>query len=89
MRALLEHSEMIQSHIDCGRVQDPYSIRCIPQVHGSSRNAWLHMKELVDIETNSVTDNPIIFSENEAISGGNFHGQPLAMAADYSHCSRS
>ncbi len=83
MRALLEHSEMIQSHIDCGRVQDPYSIRCIPQVHGSSRNAWLHMKELVDIEINSVTDNPIIFSENEAISGGNFHGQPLAMAADY------
>jgi len=83
MRELLRNSEMIQSHENCGRVQDPYSIRCIPQVHGSSRNAWLHMKELVDIEMNSVTDNPIIFSENEAISGGNFHGQPLAMAADY------
>lgn len=83
MRALLKNSEMIQSHADCGRVQDPYSIRCIPQVHGSSRNAWIHMKELVDVEMNSVTDNPIIFSENEAISGGNFHGQPLAMAADY------
>ncbi len=83
MRALLRNSEMIQSHADCGRVQDPYSIRCIPQVHGSSRNAWLHTKELVDVEINSVTDNPIIFSENEAISGGNFHGQPLAMAADY------
>jgi histidine ammonia-lyase len=83
MRALLRNSEMIQSHANCGRVQDPYSIRCIPQVHGSSRNAWMHMKELVDVEMNSVTDNPIIFSENEAISGGNFHGQPLAMAADY------
>ncbi len=83
MRALLRNSEMIQSHADCGRVQDPYSIRCIPQVHGSSRNAWLHTKELVDVEINSVTDNPIIFSEKEAISGGNFHGQPLAMAADY------
>lgn len=83
MRNLLQNSEMIQSHADCGRVQDPYSIRCIPQVHGSSRNAWLHVKELTDIEINSVTDNPIILSENIAISGGNFHGQPLAMAADY------
>lgn len=83
MRALLRNSEMIQSHADCGRVQDPYSIRCIPQVHGSSRNAWLHVKELVDVEMNSVTDNPIILSEKEAISGGNFHGQLLAMACDY------
>lgn len=83
MRSLLHNSEMIQSHADCGRVQDPYSIRCIPQVHGSSRNAWIHVKELVDVEINAVTDNPIIFSEREAISGGNFHGQPLAMASDY------
>lgn len=83
MRQLLLHSQMVESHANCGRVQDPYSIRCIPQVHGSSRNAWLHTKELVDIEINSVTDNPIIFSEKEAISGGNFHGQPLALAADY------
>jgi histidine ammonia-lyase len=83
LRALLMNSEMVQSHANCGRVQDPYSIRCIPQVHGSSRNAWLHVKQMTDIEINSVTDNPIILSEKEAISGGNFHGQPLAMPADY------
>ena len=83
LRTLLKDSEMVQSHADCGRVQDPYSIRCIPQVHGSSRNSWLHVKQMVDIEINSVTDNPIILSEKEAISGGNFHGQPLAMPCDY------
>ncbi len=83
MRSLLKDSEMVQSHADCGRVQDPYSIRCIPQVHGSSRNAWLHTRNMVDVEINSVTDNPIILSENEAISGGNFHGQPLALPCDY------
>lgn len=83
LRELLKNSEMVQSHANCGRVQDPYSIRCIPQVHGSSRNAWLHVKQMVDIEMNSVTDNPIILSEKEAISGGNFHGQPLALPADY------
>jgi histidine ammonia-lyase len=70
-------------HTDCDRVQDPYSLRCIPQVHGASRNAYNHLKELVEIEMNSVTDNPIVISEEEAISGGSFHGQPLAMALDY------
>jgi len=55
----------------------------MPQVHGASRNAWLHLKELVEIELNAVTDNPIIFSEKETISGGNFHGQPLALPLDY------
>lgn len=83
LRELLKNSEMVQSHTNCGRVQDPYSIRCIPQVHGSSRNAWLHVKKLVDVEMNSVTDNPIILSEKETISGGNFHGQPLALPCDY------
>jgi len=83
LRNLLVDSEMVQSHANCGRVQDPYSIRCMPQVHGSSRNAWLHVKQMVDIEINSVTDNPIIFSEKETISGGNFHGQPLAIPCDY------
>ena len=58
-------------------------MRCIPQVHGASRNAYYHLNELAEIEMNSVTDNPIILSETEAISGGNFHGQPLAMALDY------
>jgi len=79
----LKDSQNINQHVDCVRVQDPYSLRCIPQVHGASRNAYEHLKELTDIEMNSVTDNPIIISENEAISGGNFHGQPLAMALDY------
>ncbi len=80
---LLRESEIMENHIDCERVQDPYSLRCIPQVHGASRNAWLHLKELVLTELNSVTDNPIIIDEHLTISGGNFHGQPLAMALDY------
>ncbi len=62
LRNLLSDSEIMQSHIDCGRVQDPYSLRCMPQVHGASRNAWLHLKELTQIELNAVTDNPLIFS---------------------------
>jgi len=80
---LLDNSPNSNSHIDCDRVQDPYSIRCTPQVHGASRNALNHLKELVAIEINSVTDNPIILDDNSAISGGNFHGQPLALALDY------
>lgn len=83
MRMLFGNSENMQSHGACSRVQDPYSMRCIPQVHGASRNAYLHLKKLATIEMNSVTDNPIILSETQAISGGNFHGQPLAMALDY------
>jgi histidine ammonia-lyase len=83
LRVLLKDSAIMQSHVDCGRVQDPYSLRCMPQVHGASRNAWLHLKQLTEIELNSVTDNPIIFSEGDTISGGNFHGQPLALPLDY------
>lgn len=83
IRSLFENSENIASHGSCSRVQDPYSMRCIPQVHGASRNAYYHLKKLAEIEMNSVTDNPIVLSETEAISGGNFHGQPLAMALDY------
>ena len=83
LRYLLQDSEIMQSHIDCGRVQDPYSLRCMPQVHGASRNAWLHLKELVETEANSVTDNPIVLGEDDTISGGNFHGQPLALPLDY------
>ena len=83
MRMLVKGSENIASHLTCERVQDPYSLRCIPQVHGASRNAFFHLTELATVEMNSVTDNPIILSETEAISGGNFHGQPLAMALDY------
>ncbi len=83
IRMLLRGSEILEDHIDCERVQDPYSLRCIPQVHGASRNAWLHVKELLEIELNAVTDNPVIVGDHDAISGGNFHGQPLAMALDY------
>lgn len=83
LRLLLKDSAIMQSHVDCGRVQDPYSLRCMPQVHGASRNAWLHLKELTETELNSVTDNPIIFSEDDTISGGNFHGQPMALPLDY------
>ncbi len=83
VRNMLEGSEILTSHANCDRVQDPYSLRCIPQVHGTSRNAWLHLKQLVEIELNAVTDNPIILSAEETISGGNFHGQPLALPLDY------
>jgi histidine ammonia-lyase len=83
MRNIFKDSQNITSHENCERVQDPYSMRCIPQVHGASRNAFYHVLELAEIEMNSVTDNPIVLSETEAISGGNFHGQPLAMALDY------
>jgi histidine ammonia-lyase len=83
LRLLLKDSAIMQSHVDCGRVQDPYSLRCMPQVHGASRNAWLHLKELTDIELNAVTDNPIVFGADDTISGGNFHGQPLALPLDY------
>lgn len=83
IKRLLKGSEIMQDHINCERVQDPYSLRCMPQVHGASRTAWLHLKELTEIELNSVTDNPVIIDEALTISGGNFHGQPLAMALDY------
>ncbi len=82
-RRFLKASQFIESHKDCGRVQDPYSIRCIPQVHGASRDALFHLIEKLDCELNSVTDNPIIFNEEDTISGGNFHGQPLALPLDY------
>jgi histidine ammonia-lyase len=83
LRKLTADSEILNSHTNCGRVQDPYSLRCMPQVHGASRNAWLHLKELVETELNAVTDNPVIFGSHDTISGGNFHGQLLAMPLDY------
>jgi len=89
MRHLLKDSENVESHKNCERVQDPYSMRCIPQVHGASRNAYYHLKELAEIEMNSVTDNPIVLSNEEAVSGGNFHGQPMAMVLDYASIAAS
>lgn len=83
MRRLLEGSENMKSHHECGRVQDPYSMRCVPQVHGAARNAFAHLKNLTETELNSVTDNPIVLSSEEAVSGGNFHGELLALPLDY------
>lgn len=83
LRSLLSESAIMKSHENCSRVQDPYSLRCIPQVHGASRNAWLHLKEALHTEINSVTDNPILLDDINIISGGNFHGQPIALPLDY------
>ena len=83
MRKLLKNSENLKSHEFCDRVQDPYSFRCVPQVHGASRNAFTHLRALAETELNSVTDNPIVLSEEESISGGNFHGQLMALPLDY------
>ena len=83
MWSFFADSQNMSDHTDCDRVQDPYSLRCIPQVHGASRNAYAHLLDMVEIEMNSVTDNPIVISSEEAISGGSFHGQPLAMVLDY------
>ena len=83
MLKFLKNSENLHAHEFCDRVQDPYSMRCVPQVHGASRNAFEHLKSLAEIELNSVTDNPIVLSAEESISGGNFHGQLLALPLDY------
>lgn len=83
LSVLLRDSAIHNAHLNCARVQDPYSLRCMPQVHGASRTAWAHLKELTTIEINSVTDNPIILGSFDTISGGNFHGEPLAIALDY------
>ena len=81
---VLIDSEIQRSHIDCDKVQDAYSLRASPQVHGASRDALRHVREVVEREMISVTDNPlIIWEEDKVISAGNFHGQPLALAADY------
>jgi histidine ammonia-lyase len=81
--ALLEGSEIVPSHADCGRVQDPYSIRCIPQVMGACLDNLTHAARVLTIEANAASDNPLVFAETgEVISGGNFHAEPVAFAAD-------
>jgi histidine ammonia-lyase len=77
----MEASEIRQSHVACRRVQDAYSLRCAPQVHGAVRDALSHARRAFEIELNSVTDNPLVISE-EIFSGGNFHGEPLALPLD-------
>ena len=85
LRELLLDSEIRQSHLENDpRVQDAYSLRCMPQVHGAVRGALAHAREVVETETGSATDNPLVFAETgEVLSGGNFHGAPLALAFDY------
>jgi histidine ammonia-lyase len=86
LRALLEDSAIMESHLHCAKVQDPYSLRCMPQVHGASRDAIAWALEVVTREINAVTDNPLVFLRDDGgadlISGGNFHGQPVALALD-------
>ncbi len=84
MLRITENSDIISSHQDCSRVQDAYTLRCSPQVHGASWDAFDYVDKVVKVEMNSSTENPLIFSESEEfLSGGNFHGQPLALACDF------
>ncbi len=86
LRELLDGSEIAESHKDCGKVQDPYSLRCMPQVHGASRDVLAFAREVLERDAGSSTDNPLVFIDgpdgDEMISGGNFHGQPVALALD-------
>jgi histidine ammonia-lyase len=81
--ALLADSQIMASHANCERVQDPYSLRCMPQVHGASRDALKYARAVIETEVNSVTDNPLVFDNGDVVSGGNFHGQPVAYALDF------
>ena len=89
LRKMLEGSLLRDSHRDCDRVQDAYSLRCMPQVHGAVRDTLAHCREVMEIEVNSAVDNPLVFLKNsqdgeaDVISGGNFHGQPLAFVLDF------
>jgi len=84
MLRLTADSGIILSHQGCARVQDAYTLRCSPQIHGASKDAVVHARHVLDIEINATTTNPIIFTDTREVRlGGNFHGQPVAMAADY------
>ena len=85
LRSLLAESEIMESHRDCKKVQDPYSLRCMPQIHGATRDSLRWVREVLEREIMAATDNPLVFvgaDGSEVISGGNFHGQPLAIALD-------
>src|SRR5262249_14494310 len=92
LRKMLEGSAIRESHRECGRVQDAYSLRCIPQVHGAVRDALAYCREVMEIEMNSAVDNPLVFAKKpeasaptngDILSGGNFHGEPVAFALDF------
>src|SRR4029079_462618 len=83
MRSLLKGSKLVESHADCAKVQDPYSMRCIPQVHGAAREGLSFARKILEVEVNAGTDNPLVFAATEEIvSAGNFHGQPISFALD-------
>src|SRR6202030_3439197 len=91
LRKMLEGSQIRESHRECGRVQDAYSLRCMPQVHGAVRDTLAHCREVMETEVNSAGDNPLVFVRNprladgdgDVVSGGNFHGEPVAFALDF------
>ncbi|MFQ5451338.1 MAG: histidine ammonia-lyase [Nitrospinaceae bacterium] len=83
MRRITDGSEIISSHKDCGRIQDAYSLRCAPQVHGASRDTLGFVRKVIETEMNSATENPLVFPDGQILSGGNFHGQPVALALDH------
>lgn len=84
LRKLMKGSEIRKSHLSCARVQDPYSVRCQPQVVGACLSVLRHVAEVLQIEANAVTDNPLVFADTDAIlSGGNFHAEPVALVSDY------
>ena len=84
LRELMRGSDIRASHLECDRVQDPYSIRCQPQVAGACLDVLRHVCQVIETEANAVTDNPLVFADSRAVlSGGNFHAEPVALAADY------
>ena len=83
MRRLTGTSQILSSHKDCDRVQDAYSLRCSPQVHGASRDTLRFVRQVIETEMNSATENPLVFPDGQILSGGNFHGQPVALAMDH------
>jgi histidine ammonia-lyase len=83
MRQITDASEIITSHKDCKRIQDAYSLRCTPQVHGASRDTIQFAHQAITTEINSATENPLVFPDGQILSGGNFHGQPIALAMDH------
>jgi histidine ammonia-lyase len=83
LRTILEGSELVKTHADCAKVQDPYSLRCMPQVHGAAREGLSFTRKILETEVNAGTDNPLVFAElKDIVSAGNFHGQPVSLALD-------
>ncbi|QRK05954.1 histidine ammonia-lyase [Archangium violaceum] len=83
LRRLLAGSDLVETHVNCSKVQDPYSLRCMPQVHGAAREGLAFARRILEVEVNSATDNPLVFVESgKIVSGGNFHGQPISLAMD-------